>query len=59
MNFVYALGAETGKPIPSFGAQGRIDLRAELGEPASAQSVYLTSRGIVYKDLLVVVRRNP
>ena len=60
MNFVYALDAEIGKPIPSFGAQGRIDLRAELGrEPASAQSVYLTSPGIVYKDLLIVGGRNP
>src|SRR5215467_4478492 len=60
MNFVYALDAETGKPIPSFGVQGRIDLRAELGrEPVSAQSVYLTSPGIVYEDLLIVGGRNP
>ncbi len=26
MNFVYALDAETGQPIPSFGDHGRVDL---------------------------------
>jgi quinoprotein glucose dehydrogenase len=60
MNFVYALDATTGKPIPTFGDQGRIDLRENLGrEPASAQSVYLTSPGIVYKDLIILGGRNP
>ncbi len=60
MNFVYALDAVTGKPIPSFGNGGRIDLRENLGrEPASAQSVDLTSPGIVYKDLIIFGGRNP
>ena len=60
MNFVYALDAATGRPIPSFGNQGRIDLRENLGrEPASAQSVYLTSPGVVYKDLVIFGGRNP
>jgi len=60
LNFVYALDASTGKPIPSFGANGRIDLRENLGrEPAASQSIYLTSPGIVYKDLLIVGGRNP
>src|SRR5205823_6020405 len=31
MNFVYALDAATGQPIPGFGANGRIDLRENLG----------------------------
>lgn len=60
MCFVYALDAATGKAIPSFGNQGRIDLRENIGrEPATSQSVYLTSPGIVYKDLLIVGGRNP
>jgi quinoprotein glucose dehydrogenase len=60
MNFVYALNAITGRPIASFGNGGRIDLRENLGrEPASSQSVYLTSPGIVYKDVLIVGGRNP
>jgi glucose dehydrogenase len=60
MHFLYALDAASGKPIPSFGTQGRIDLRENLGrEPASAQSVDLTSPGIIYKDLVIVGGRNP
>jgi len=60
MNFVYALDAATGKPTPSFGTAGRIDLRENLGRgPASAQSVDLTSPGIVYKDMIIFGGRNP
>ena len=60
MNFVYALDAVTGVPIASFGKQGRIDLREGLGrEPASEQSISMTSPGVVYKDLLIVGGRNP
>jgi quinoprotein glucose dehydrogenase len=60
MNFVYALDAATGTPIPSFGNAGRIDLRENLSrEPAAAQSVDLTSPGIVYKDLVIFGGRNP
>lgn len=60
LNFVYALDAATGKPIESFGQHGRIDLREGLGrEPASAQSVSLTSPPIVYRDLFIVGGRNP
>ena len=60
LNFLYALDANTGKPISGFGVQGRIDLRENLGrEPASAQSIYLTSPGIIYKDLIIVGGRNP
>jgi quinoprotein glucose dehydrogenase len=60
MHFVYALDAATGKPIPSFGQNGRVDLREGLGrEPASQQFVALTSPPVVYKDLLIVGGRNP
>lgn len=60
MNFLYALDAATGKPIATFGNQGRIDLRENLGrEPATSQSIYLTSPGTVYKDLIIVGGRNP
>jgi quinoprotein glucose dehydrogenase len=60
MNFVYVLDAATGNPIPSFGKNGRIDLREGLGrEPASANFVALTSPAIVYKDLFIVGGRNP
>ena len=59
MNFLYALDAKTGTPIASFGKNGRIDLREDLGRDAAAQSIYLTSPGIVYKDLIIVGGREP
>ena len=54
MNFVYALDAATGKPIPAFGRDGRIDLRDGLGRSPELQSVALTSPASVYKDLIIV-----
>jgi quinoprotein glucose dehydrogenase len=59
MNFVYALDANVGKPIADFGTNGRIDLRENLGGDPASQSIYLTSPGVVYKDLLIVGGRNP
>jgi quinoprotein glucose dehydrogenase len=59
MNSVYALDAATGKPIPSFGDNGRIDLRKDLGRNLETQSIALTSPGVVYKDLLIIGGRNP
>ncbi len=59
MNYLYALDAETGKVIPSFGEQGRIDLRKGLRGDYLSQSVALTSPGIVYQDLIIVGGRNP
>ena len=59
MNFLYAVDAKTGRPIESFGKNGRIDLRDDLGRKADAQSVVLTSPGIIYKDLIIVGGRNP
>ena len=60
LNYLYALDAATGKPIPDFGAGGRIDLRENLGrEPASENSISLTSPGVVFEDLIIVGGRNP
>jgi quinoprotein glucose dehydrogenase len=59
MNSVYALDAATGKPIPSFGDNGRIDLRKDLGRNPETQSIALTSPGVVYKDLLIIGGRDP
>lgn len=58
-SFVYALNAVTGKPIPGFGKDGRIDLREGLGRDPSRMSIMLTSPGIIYKDLLIVGGRTP
>jgi glucose dehydrogenase len=59
MNYLYCLDPATGKPIPSFGEDGRIDLRKGLREPWQEQSIVLTTPGIIYKDLIIVGGRNP
>jgi quinoprotein glucose dehydrogenase len=52
--YLYALDARTGRPVPGFGARGRIDLRENLDRDAPSLSLRLTTPGIVYKDLLIV-----
>ncbi|MGC2619120.1 MAG: PQQ-binding-like beta-propeller repeat protein [Acidobacteriaceae bacterium] len=61
LNYLYALDPVTGHPIPSFGDNGRIDLRKGLrdSEGYEKQSIALTSPGLVYKDLIIVGGRNP
>lgn len=59
MNFLYALDAATGHPIPQFGENGRIDLRKDLRGDYELQSIALTTPGMVFKDLIIVGGRNP
>jgi quinoprotein glucose dehydrogenase len=51
--YLYAIDAETGKPISSFGDKGKIDLREGLGHEGEGLSVGLSTPGTVYKDLLI------
>jgi glucose dehydrogenase len=52
--YLYALDATTGKPVASFGRDGRVDLRDGLGRDPATLSVSATSPGIIYKDLLIM-----
>ncbi|HEX6770932.1 MAG TPA: c-type cytochrome, partial [Acidobacteriaceae bacterium] len=58
-NYLYALDPKNGKPIVSFGENGRIDLRKQLRGDYREQSVALTTPGIVYKDLIIMGARMP
>jgi quinoprotein glucose dehydrogenase len=58
-SFIYAIDARSGKNIPTFGDNGRIDLRENLGRDPQKQSIALTSPGIIYKDLLICGDRTP
>ncbi|HEY2038912.1 MAG TPA: PQQ-binding-like beta-propeller repeat protein [Edaphobacter sp.] len=58
-NFLYALDPATGKPVTAFGHNGRIDLREGLGRDPQAQSIALTSPGVVYKDLIIIGSSTP
>ena len=53
-NFVYALDADTGRPIAAFGKAGRIDLRENLGRDPPSQSVRLTTPGVIWRDTLIL-----
>jgi len=59
MNYLYKLDAETGKPITSFGEDGRVDLRKGLRGDYLANSIALTTPGVVYNDVIIVGGRNP
>ena len=50
---LYALDAATGKPIPTFGDSGWVDLGAGLGRDVGDAYIVSTSPGIIYKDLLI------
>ncbi len=58
-NYLYALDATTGKPILSFGDSGRIDLREGLRDDPKTVSIYATSPGAIYKDLIIIGGAEP
>jgi len=51
--YLYALDAQTGKPVTAFGKAGRIDLRDGLGR-TPLNWVTMTSPAAVYKDMVIV-----
>jgi quinoprotein glucose dehydrogenase len=51
--YLYSIDAVTGQINKSFGDQGRIDLRRDLGRDPETLFVSSTSPAIVYKDLLI------
>ena len=58
-NFLIALDKTTGRPIPSFGRDGRVDLREGLGKPAEGLSVSASTPGVVFEDLLILPSSVP
>ncbi|WP_236676326.1 outer membrane protein assembly factor BamB family protein [Chryseolinea lacunae] len=51
--YLYALNADNGSLISTFGTAGRIDLRVGLGRDPSALAVWATSPGMIFGDLLI------
>ncbi len=54
---VYALDATSGALIGSFGQNGHIDLRQNLGVDPAGAVIEMTSPGAVYKNVLIVASR--
>ena len=53
-NFLNAVDARTGKLIPLFGTNGRIDLRDGLDRDVFFMTVGASSPGIIYKDMIIM-----
>jgi quinoprotein glucose dehydrogenase len=52
--FLYALDAKTGKVIPSFGTNGRVDLHEGLPDIAKDKFIISNTPGTVFEDLIVM-----
>lgn len=53
-NYLFALDADTGRPIEQFAEGGHLDLRKGLRGEYTQHDVALTSPGVLYEDLLIV-----
>ena len=53
-NFLWALNKKTGQPIPSFGNEGRIDLREGLDRPIETISISASSPGVIFEDSIIL-----
>lgn len=51
---LWALDKRTGKPIASFGENGRVDLRQGLGRPIENLTVSASTPGVIFQDLLIM-----
>ncbi|MCZ7636336.1 MAG: PQQ-binding-like beta-propeller repeat protein [Verrucomicrobia bacterium] len=51
-HYLHAVDARTGRPIESFGQQGRVNIKEGLGRDVSRLSVVSTTPGAVFQDLL-------
>jgi quinoprotein glucose dehydrogenase len=52
--YLICLDARTGKPIPSFGREGRIDLTQGLGRPVDRHLYGVSSPPIICRDVVVM-----
>lgn len=52
--WLHALDAATGRLIPTFGDQGRVDLSVGLGRDVTGLAIQANTPGVVYRDLLIL-----
>ncbi|WP_273568633.1 PQQ-binding-like beta-propeller repeat protein [Maribacter halichondriae] len=55
--YLFALDALTGKPITTFGNNGKIDMRSGMPESAKEKFVISNTPGTIYKDIIVMPLR--
>ncbi|MEO6637053.1 MAG: PQQ-binding-like beta-propeller repeat protein [Ginsengibacter sp.] len=54
---LYSINASTGKPDPTFGDNGKIDLHEGLGRDVKDLFITATSPGVIYKDVIIMGTR--
>ncbi|EON78342.1 Glucose dehydrogenase, PQQ-dependent [Lunatimonas lonarensis] len=52
--FLFAVNAKNGELVKSFGNEGKIDLREDLGRDPAKLSIALSTPGILYENLLII-----
>jgi len=58
-NYLMAIDAKTGKIIPSFGTNGRVNLNEGVRDDPEKISLSLSTPGRIFKDLIIVGLRTP
>ncbi|MGK7393130.1 MAG: pyrroloquinoline quinone-dependent dehydrogenase [Candidatus Cyclobacteriaceae bacterium M3_2C_046] len=53
-NFLYCLDAENGRLVSSFGKNGQVDLRYQLGGNPEKFSLTTSTPGIIYQNLIIL-----
>ena len=53
-SYLYAIDAQTGLPISSFGKDGRVDLHEGLDQDVSGRFISSNTPGIIYQDKLIL-----
>lgn len=56
-HLLYALDAQTGKPITRFGSHGKINLREGLLQPGADDYVVYNTPGVIFENLLITGMR--
>jgi len=51
---LFCIEAATGKPLSSFGNDGRLDLHQDLGRDVADLYIAMTTPGVIYGDLLII-----
>ena len=58
-NYLLAINAKTGKLIPSFGKNGKVNLNVGMRDDPTKISVTLSTPGSIFNDLIIVGARVP
>jgi quinoprotein glucose dehydrogenase len=56
-NFLHAIDAGSGKPVPTFGRGGAIDLKQDVGREVGGLALTATSPGVIFGELLILGMR--